>query len=83
MEINFGTEEMIAALEHIGYVVKSEEMEVETDRLAMTTETRKVYNVYLHNELMIPWGKPGTYRLKWVFERELEKKLIRLFYTLP
>lgn len=79
MEINFATEDMIDALIRIGYVVKHEEIEVETDRLYMTTEKRKVYNVYLHNELMIPWGKPGTYRLKWVFERELEKKLLKLF----
>lgn len=77
--MNFTLEEKIEALIRIGYEIKKEEVFVE-DRNELT-EKHILYNVYFHDEEMMTWATRnyGTYRVDWIFEEELRKKLLRLF----
>lgn len=71
---------MIKAVEAAGYDVKLEEMEVQVHDLpGIESETRKVYMIRKDGQDVCSWGHYGTHRLKWVFEHELEKRLLKLF----
>jgi hypothetical protein len=77
MNLSFTPQQQIDALTKLGYEVKDETVMVE-DRYS-DEHPHKVYNVYLHGDLQIEWGALGTYRLTYVFEREMERKLLSLF----
>lgn len=79
--IFFTPEQMIEALERIGYVIKEETIMVIEYRTGNTDQevAKPVWNVYYEGQLMCSWGSAGMYRVQWIFERELEKKLLKLF----
>lgn len=79
MNITFSTEDMIKALETSGYDVKLEEMEIDVDRLGVEKEMRKVWIIRKDGQEVCSWGQYGTFRLRWAFEREIEKRLLKLF----
>lgn len=77
--MNFTLEEKIEALTRIGYEIRKEEVLVE-DRNELPSK-HVLYNVYYHGQEMMNWATRhfGTYRVDWVFEEELKKKMLRLF----
>jgi hypothetical protein len=78
MNLNFNTEQMITSLTKLGYEVRDETVTIE-DKYTKEDVAHKVYNIYLHGENSCPWGALGTYRLEYVFNREMERKLLNLF----
>lgn len=85
MNLIFTTEEMIKALESIGYIIK---LEVEEDEECypgglVIPRKSEVYNVYKNGDLMVNWGKYRHSRVEYVFREELAKKLLGLFSSSP
>lgn len=77
--MTFTPEDMITSLKKVGYEIREEYLIRETGQIYNTEEKLKVYNVYLHGNNMCEWGAAWMYRVEWVFNRELEKRLLKLF----
>lgn len=77
----FSDEQMVEALQRIGYEVKLEEEEFRTERVGNQDVygLRKVWNVYDKGEALFVWAGPGISRVEFVFKRELENRLLGLF----
>jgi len=75
--MNFVLDDKIEALKRAGYEVRTEEaLVLERDG---SESPHRVYNVYENNVLCCAWGAAGTYRVDWMFSRELEKRMLKLF----
>jgi len=83
MNLEFTLDEMIKALEKMGYKVVEEEAEFETDVVGNFSRTAKypVYNVYFPGEErpMAEWIDSTNGRVAYTFSRLLHKKLLSLF----
>lgn len=84
--MTFTSDEMVSALERIGYEVRQEEEEREfqyNGSQAAEVKTYLVYNVYLSGVPMSKefWmeGMGGYKRVQWIFEHELNKRVLSLF----
>lgn len=79
--MKFTEQDMIEALEKIGYVVKTEKEPFEVSKYGNTdsVEERVVINVYYRGDAMAIWAGAGSRRLEYVFEQELKKKMLGLF----
>jgi hypothetical protein len=75
--ISFTLIEMITSLEAIGYTVQKDTIML-PDRYD-EDKPYKVWNVYLDGHLMCEWGGAGSFRVEYMFERELTKRLLELF----
>jgi hypothetical protein len=83
IKLTFTLQEMISALERIGYTVKNE-TEIEIVNYYNTDQEveRNVYNLYYKGQIITDQLFPhwfGTKRLEWVFEREVQKRILQLF----
>jgi hypothetical protein len=82
-KLTFTIQEMITALQKIGYEAKYEdEVEIINYYHSEQEVPRKVWNLYRNGELVTDslfsrWY--GTRRLEWVFEREVQKRILELF----
>lgn len=79
--IPFSIEEMIKALEAIGYTVKYEEELVDESRFNNYKREKlfNVYQPYYKGEKVAGWAGHGTKRLEYCFNQELQKRLLALF----
>lgn len=79
--MNFSFEDKVLALTRAGYEIKEDKIIVLERRTGGPDNEvlHAVWNVYLGGQSMCPWGAAGTYRVDWVFNRELEKRLLKLF----
>jgi hypothetical protein len=78
----FDRDDMITALQAWGYEVKEDTESQDINWNGTQTEVRsvKVYNAYRHGKNMTSdrhW-EGGLDRIKWVFEREMRRRLIQL-----
>lgn len=78
----FTHDQMVSALERIGYEVKLEEIEIEVELSRFSTEMQKrwIWNVYEGGEpVTVDPRLMGGDRVEFVFKRELEIKMLELF----
>jgi hypothetical protein len=84
INVNFSLQEMILCLEKIGYSVELKEYEDSVHRgIYHESYTVRYYTVWYRGECIDDsTGQPksGTFILEYVFRRELEKRLMSLFY---
>lgn len=85
MNLIFTTEEMIKALELIGYEVRLEKSDDSDCYPGGTVVPREIeiYNVYRQGTEIVSFGKGRTYRLEYVFKQELGRRLLGLFSDIP
>ena len=80
-KLSFTKLEMMEALHDAGYLVKEETEEV-YDSFTESEVPYKVWNVYLDGVKQCEWGGTGLYRVEYIFNQELERRLLKLFASL-
>lgn len=81
--MTFAKEDMIKALEAIGYKIKKEEemQSVSVYHNQIQEVSQNVYNVY-YKDSIVPcatWAGFGLRRVEFVFQQELNKRILGLF----
>lgn len=81
--MTFSDEEMIKALERLGYIVKTEKEMFLAPRYGNSDseEERMVINIYhkVDDRPLAEWAGAGNRRLEYVFKQELNRKILSLF----
>jgi hypothetical protein len=73
----FSFEDQVKALEKIGYEVRKETEVIDDD--PFLNGSYVTYRVYYKGSEVAPWAGSGSRRVDWVFNQELQRRMLNLF----